>query len=57
MTKIFSKKYLEPLFMLIIGLGLFFLCQPFSITLYSYGFVVLLAGTLGFIIVSHLRDS
>ena len=37
----------------VIGLGLFMLMQPFSLDLYTYSFVVILAGTLGFLITSH----
>ena len=37
----------------IIGLGIVMLMQPFSIGLYGYSFVTILAGTLGFVIVSH----
>ncbi len=40
----------------IIGLGIVMLMQPFSIVLYGYSFVTILAGTLGFVIVSHFPD-
>jgi len=30
--------------------------QPWSIDLYSYSFVVILAGTLGFVVVSHFPE-
>ena len=36
-----------------IGLGIVMLMQPFSIDLYSYSFVTILAGTVGFVVVSH----
>jgi hypothetical protein len=42
--------------MSLIGLGVVMLMQPFSLNLYSYSFVTILAGTLGFVIVSHLPD-
>jgi hypothetical protein len=35
--------------------GIFALCQPWLFEGYRYGFPVLLAGTLTFIVVSHLR--
>ena len=41
---------------LVIGLGLFMLMQPLSIDLYGYSFVTILAGTLGFVIVSHFPN-
>ena len=37
----------------LIGLGIVMLAQPFSIDLYGYSFVTILAGTLGFVVVSH----
>ena len=40
----------------LIGLGVVMLMQPFSLDLYGYSFVTILAGTLGFVIVSHFPD-
>ena len=40
----------------LIGLGIVMLMQPLSIDLYGYSFVTILAGTLGFVIVSHFPD-
>ena len=37
----------------VIGLGIVMLMQPFSLDLYSYSFAAILAGTLGFVVVSH----
>ncbi|HXL31658.1 MAG TPA: hypothetical protein VN968_20540 [Bradyrhizobium sp.] len=42
--------------MALIGLGVLMLMQPLSLNLYSYSFVTILAGTLGFVIVSHFPD-
>ncbi len=39
-----------------IGVGIVMLVQPFSIDLYGYSFVTILAGTLGFVVVSHFPD-
>jgi hypothetical protein len=36
-----------------IGLGILMLTQPFSLDLYTYSFVTILGGTLGFVVVSH----
>ena len=41
--------------MALIGLGVVMLMQPLSLNLYSYSFVTILVGTLGFVIVSHSR--
>jgi hypothetical protein len=46
----------ETMAMALIGLGAVMLMQPFSLILYSYSFVTILAGTLGFVIVSHFPD-
>jgi hypothetical protein len=40
----------------LIGLGIVMLMQPLSIDLYGYSFVTILAGTLGFVIVSHFPE-
>jgi hypothetical protein len=40
----------------LIGIGVVMLMQPFSLGLYGYSFVTILAGTLGFVIVSHFPD-
>lgn len=39
-----------------IAIGIVMLMQPLSLTLYSWSFVTILAGTVGFIIVSHFPD-
>jgi hypothetical protein len=46
----------EAVSMTLIGLGVVMLMQPFSLNLYSYSFITVLAGTLGFVIVSHFPD-
>ena len=46
----------EAVTMGLIGLGVVMLMQPFSLNLYGYSFVTILAGTLGFVIVSHFPD-
>ena len=39
--------------MSVIALGILMLTQPFSLDLYTYSFVTILGGTLGFVVVSH----
>jgi hypothetical protein len=46
----------EAVTMTLIGLGVAMLMQPFLLGLYSYSFITILAGTLGFVIVSHFPD-
>ena len=40
----------------LIGIGVLMLMQPFALALYTYSFAVILAGTVGFVIASHLPD-
>tara|TARA_Y100000994_G_C15499185_1_gene362702 strand:+ start:372 stop:545 length:174 start_codon:yes stop_codon:yes gene_type:complete len=54
--KIFRRVIWENLSMVIILVGVFMLLQPFHMILYSYSFIVILVGTLGFIITSHFPD-
>ncbi|WP_426435927.1 hypothetical protein [Bradyrhizobium genosp. P] len=42
--------------MSLIGGGIFMLVQPWSIDLYSYSFITILVGTIGFMIVSHFPE-
>jgi hypothetical protein len=46
----------EAAAMTLIGLGVLMLMQPFSLDLFSYSFITILAGALGFVIVSHFPD-
>lgn len=40
----------------LIGIGVFMLMQPFFLSLFTYSFITILAGTLMFVVVSHFRD-
>ncbi|MGQ9368926.1 hypothetical protein [Azospirillum sp. ST 5-10] len=46
----------EAAAMAVIGLGAFMLMQPFSLALYGWSFAVILAGTVGFLVVSHFPE-
>ena len=39
-----------------IAAGVIMLMQPFSLTLFGYSFAMILAGTVGFVIVSHFPE-
>ena len=54
--KIFRRVIWENLSMIIILIGVFMLLQPFHMILYSYSFIVILVGTIGFVITSHFPD-
>lgn len=40
----------------LVAAGVFMLMQPFSMSLYTYSFAVILAGTAGFVVVSHFPE-
>ena len=44
----------EPASMMLIGLGLVMLMQPWSLDVYSYSFAVLLAGVAGYTVAGKL---
>ena len=50
------RGWLEPLAMAIMALGFVMMFQPFAKILFSYSFIVILFGTLMFIVVSHLPE-
>ncbi len=45
---------MENLASVVIGIGVFMLMQPYAIEIYRWSFLVILAGTLGFVVASHL---
>jgi hypothetical protein len=46
----------ETVTMILIGGGIIMLVQPLSMDLYSYSFVTILAGTVGYVVVSHFPE-
>ena len=46
----------EAVTMTLIAGGIVMLVQPLSIDLYSYSFVTILAGTIGYVVVSHFPE-
>ena len=56
MRKIFRRVYWENLSTVLILIGVFMLLQPFAMWMYTYSFIVILVGTIGFIITSHFPD-
>ena len=56
MRKIFRRVYWENLSTVLILLGVFMLLQPFAMWMYTYSFIVILVGTIGFVITSHFQD-
>ena len=56
MRKIFRRVYWENLSPILILIGVFMLLQPFAMWMFTYSFIVILVGTIGFIITSHFPD-
>ena len=52
-----TRKYIEPIFMIIMLFGIVALCQPLSFFLYRYGFTILLTGLVGFNVAIHLKQT
>ena len=56
MRKIFRRVYWENLSTILILIGVFMLLQPFAMWMFTYSFIVILVGTISFIITSHFPD-
>ncbi len=56
MARWFRRGPWETVAMALIAVGIVMLVQPWSIDLYGYSFVTILAGTLGFVVVSHFPE-
>ena len=56
LSRWFRRGPWETVTMTLIGGGIVMLVQPLSIDLYSYSFVTILAGTIGYVIVSHFPE-
>ncbi len=52
----FKRGPWENFALLLIGLGIFMLMQPFFMVLFSYSFIVILIGTLTFLVGSHFPE-
>ena len=56
MKKIFRRVYWENLSTVLILIGVFMVLPPFAMWMFTYSFIVILVGTIGFIITSHFPD-
>ena len=54
--RLFRRGPWETAAIVLIGAGVFMLMQPFSLWLYSHSFALILAGTVGYIVVSHFPE-
>ncbi len=46
----------EILASVLIGVGVLMLMQPYLMALYTYSFIVILVGTVMFLVVSHFQE-
>ncbi|SAL12809.1 hypothetical protein AWB67_00203 [Caballeronia terrestris] len=56
MRHLLSRGPGEAVSTVIIGAGIAMLVQPFSLTLYTWSFPVILAGAFAFLVTSHFPD-
>lgn len=56
LRKIFKRGIWENISTALILIGVFMLMQPFAMWMYTYSFIVILVGTIGFVITSHFPD-
>lgn len=54
--RIFVRGPWENAAMLVIGAGVFMLMQSLSLWLFTYSFITILVGTIGFVVVSHFPE-
>ena len=52
----FRRGSWEMLASILIALGVFMLMQPFALWMFTYSFIVILVGTVMFIVVSHFSE-
>jgi len=53
--KLLKRQYLEPVFTVVMILGIVALCQPYIFVFYNWGLATLLAGTAGYMFASHMK--
>ena len=56
LRRIFRRGIWENISTALILIGVFMLTQPFAMWMYTYSFIVILVGTIGFVITSHFPD-
>ena len=54
--RVLRRRSSENASAIVIGMGILMQVQPFALELYTWSFVVILAGTLGFMVSSHFPE-
>ena len=52
--RVFNQRFLEPGSMLLMILGIIFLCQPWIEVLHQYSVTIMLVGLIGFNVAVHI---
>lgn len=52
--RVFNQKFLEPGSMILMILGIIFLCQPWIEVLHQYSVTIMLIGLIGFNVAVHI---
>ena len=52
--RVFNKRFLEPGTMLLMILGIIFLCQPWVAVLHEWSVLIMLIGLIGFNVAVHI---
>jgi hypothetical protein len=52
--RVFNQRFLEPGAMLLMILGIVFLCQPWIEVLHQYSVTIMLVGLIGFNVAVHI---
>jgi hypothetical protein len=55
-SRFFRRSPCEAATTVTIGTGILMMMQPFALVLYTYSFLVILLGTVGFMVASHLPE-
>lgn len=53
---LFRRGPWEMAMTVLISAGIFMLVQPFALSLFTFSFITILIGTLGFVVVSHFPE-
>ena len=56
LRRIFKRGIWENISTALILIGVFMLMQPFAMWMYTYSFIVIFVGTIGFVITSQFPD-
>ena len=53
--RVFNQRFLEPITMALMVIGILFLCQPWIAVLHQWSVLVMLIGLIGFNVAVHIK--